>query len=357
MKRALSYLVFVIVVVAALAYMLGGDEEASQTSKTNPSEVEGAEPGADDSAAKTKVFVSDHLGISFSYPGSLTMEPVVDYETLFIGSDASCMQNCTGIKFLSIQSKFSDGKENPLLVDFNKEGVKDSGSFLVIAKTAEGADAQVSLYNKKDTIYQFTAPFADFLSEIAETFQEIPKVSTLKIPSTDPREFKFESCGVLADYQTQPFYGDLLQKLTTLQRYHQAILVSQFGVTKIIPDDVTDICYSSAGSMVIMLLAGKQYCEQGSVVKYETDTGKIEFADLSPATMVPSGLSGCGSLRNFGKRTGRFISATAEFGDAGVSMKWSLIYDYIDNVLFAKEVCTVKQSEEGGAAQTECKPL
>lgn len=358
MKRLLSYVVFLVILIAIISfgYKALSDEEVVETQESSiPQE-------------KPKVFTSDRLGVSFSYPGTWTMEPVEvigpETGTLFLGVDANCTNQCQGFQFELIPKKSSDDeKENPLVAEFNKEGVLDKGTFLALVKApTDGAPPELLLYNKKDTIYRFatTATLPQFsYDSIIESFQEIPKVVAVSTPPQDSREFKFEKCGNLADFQDQTFYSDFVAKLIELPRYHQPLFVRSQGMTKIIPENATDVCFSQTGNMMIMLLAGKDYCERGSIVKYETDTGKIVFADVIPATSISNGLHECGSFRNFGKRVGRFITTTAEFGDAGVSMKWTLLYDYIDNVLYGKELCVTTQDETkpDAAPKTECKPI
>lgn len=349
MKRTFSYLVFLVllIVIIAFGYQAVREEEVVETEEPAASTLTPPE--------KPKVFASDRLGVSFSYPGTWGMEPAEDSGSLFLGVDANCTQDCQGITLEVITKENQAYQYENRLTHFSQNDLRVVKAPPVIG--GEGrSNNEMEIYNKKDTIYVFRATpgIESVFDQIIEDFQEIPRVTAVKTPSTDQRDFKFDSCGNLDTYAAEPFSADLLQKLGTLQRYLQPAFVSLKGTTKIKKEDISDACHSQAGNIVIMLAKGNEYCERGVIIKYETDTGSIALADFSPSMET---LGRCGSLQNFGKRSGRFIETRAATGDAGVGVKWDLRYDYIENALYPKRICVETHDETNSTAppKIECK--
>lgn len=370
MKRVLSYLIFLAVLIGVVTFAyqaLSGEEEASETSSTSTETIETAPP-----AEKPKVFASDRLGLSFMYPGSWSMPPVEGYDSLFLGVDGACTKNCQGFMLVAVRKENFDTKgAYSSFEDYIKNVIpdgkgEDKGILLVsITPQEESAKSGISrleIFNKKDTLYSFEAippALGSIFNQIVDSFQEIPRVTLAAEPPTDIREFKFDSCGNLDTYQSQTFYADLVQKFETIQRYNQPSSVLVGGVTKLMKENVTDTCYSQAGNIVVMLVSGQQgQCDAGQIVKYETDTGRIEAADFSPAANV---FGKCAGLVRFGKREGRFIPTKAAYTNemTAQNLEWDLLYDYIDNKIYPKRECEkkVNPSDASAPPTVECKDL
>lgn len=120
----------------------------------------------------------------------------------------------------------------------------------------------------------------------------------------------FDGCGDSKVYANQTWFSNLSDNL---QKY------------VLTPDDVTDICYSEPGQMVV-LLAGADYCRSGHLFRYDIQNNKFEEAErlnsFYDCTTAPTG---------FGERTGQIIEMTGQTGDGGCWATDTFEYNYVTN--------------------------
>lgn len=333
---------------------------------------------------KGKLFESSELGMAFEYPAEWTGDMVKDPSGVALFANSACTEKCANLFVQHVAKEQHDYTYRTILNDDFKIPQKldpsrpptaaesasvtlptqtDKGEFLAVAELPDPQSglSTLKIYNKKDRIYLFqlinpTSTLTDattgaaaeataIFDLITATFHELPIVAK-EFPtiSKTGAEFRF-ACGDLDSFRAQPFFDDFTKKVEGLNLYRTAGDISSRGFMKASVTDVSQICYSKEGNVMIGILSSREYCVLGNIVRYNTQTGVIEYADESHVLANTN----CMSLTEFGKRNGTVIGLKGGFGDAGMFQEATFDYGYNENVLRVNQVCS------GDAAQPEKK--
>jgi len=170
--------------------------------------------------------------------------------------------------------------------------------------------------------------------EAVETCKEYPTQIEIAGPVS------FDGCGKPGKYKDYDWYDDFDRQIKALNL--NPLIASS--------DDLKEICFSGEGNLAIVLYGG-DYCEKGSVFRYDTENGILEKAELVGE------IGNCSAnFYEFGKRSGSIVPIKAASADGGCKRRSDFDYDFVNNAVSLVKDCLgcYKILDESEVFEEEC---
>lgn len=165
---------------------------------------------------------------------------------------------------------------------------------------------------------------------------------------------QFDDCKNIEEYQEQTFFADFSEKTTDFIVefvYPKHLDVSGDGDTEEIRERnyIRDICYAETKGLLVavifydyQMMGGFSY-----IVQYDTNTEQLSPADMEPINVASESFV----LSQFGKQEIDTIELTGSYAE-GYLTEYTASYDYINNTVYPKEICTYPDGEDGKECET-----
>ena len=329
---------------------------------------------------------AEKIGITFDHPASWgEIDSENEKALIMIFNDACTGSDCGNLfieKFLLTDSNFGQVAQlvKTLQTTEEKNGIK----------FYQDTDKKVVTGNKifaespKGTIYTFElsgkGSEAEKFDELTSSLREIAVVNsanppptlpattppattgtagapgapgapttTITPPATTGPTFKFASCNDLAAYAKETFYTDFVTQMTKIPVFSDPYTMKLYGRQMITVNDIKQGCLSTEGKMFLALIpkGPGSGTTEFHIFKYDLATKMIKESQKKGDWSKIPGPS------EFGKRDGRVIHMSSSAKEATCVNTASYDYDYIDNIVTAKEICSACE----GAAQKTCQQL
>lgn len=374
-KGGLRKLIIPLLLIAAIFFFLkSGDEtpteEKTETEKTEKQKV--AKKGSE-------TLTSEKLGITFSHPaawGKADAESETSLAIVF--SDTCAGTDCDSLfiqKITSSDPNFTQIFE--LIKTLEKVETRPGFSFYQDTEKKVVTANKLFVDNEKGTIYTFELTGKTVESEkfdsIIASLKEIPVTTSVTIPpsttgaitpqttadtGTTPapgeaqpvatQTYKFQ-CNDLANYAREGFYSEFVTTLTKVGAFSDPASVKTYGKIMLGVNDVKQACYSAEGKIFLALIPKGH------------SPGTTEFHlmkyNLNGKTLVDASRRGNWSSvtgpAEFAKRDGQIIHMNSSIKEGACIKTATYDYNYIENSLTAKELCTSCE----GQAEKKCEQL
>lgn len=372
-RGGLRKLIIPLLLIAAIFFFLKSGDETPTGEKTGTEKAEELKT----TKKGSKTLTSGKLGITFSHP-ALWGEADAESETslAMVFGDTCAGTDCDSLfvqKMTSSDPNFTQIFE--LMKTLEKVETRPGFSFYQDTEKKVVTANKLFVDNEKGTIYTFELTGKTVESEkfdsIIASLKEIPVTTSMTVPpgttsATTPqatvdanpatgaaqpsttRAYKFQ-CNDLANYAREGFYSEFVTALTKVGALSDPASVKTYGKIMLGVNDVKQACYSAEGKIFLALVpkGPSPGTTEFHLLKYDLDAKTLVDASLRGNWTSVSGPA------EFGKRDGQIIRMDGSVKEGICIKSGTYEYNYIQNTLTAKELCTSCE----GQAEKKCEQL
>ncbi|MEK7545303.1 MAG: hypothetical protein AAB551_04190 [Patescibacteria group bacterium] len=377
----LRKLIIPAIIIGVIFFLFSGNDDGTTPPETGETQTQVIEKKEGSESTR-----AEKIGITFDHLASWgEIDSENEKALVMIFNDACTGSDCGNLfveKFLLTDSSF--GQVAQLAKTLQKIQEKNGLIFYQDTDKKVVTGNKIFVESQKGTIYTFElsgkGAQAENFEEVMNTLREITIVDNTNPPPSLPSTtaapattgtptpgvpgspatapttpvvtgptFKFQSCNDLAAYAKETFYTDFVTQMTKMSAFSDPYTMKLYGRQMITVNDIKQGCISSEGKMFLALIPkgpGTGTIEF-HIYKYDLGTKVVKEAQKKGDWTKAVGPS------EFGKREGRVIHMSSSAKEGTCINTTSYDYDYIDNIITAKEACSACE----GVAQKTCQQL